>query len=119
MASLNHLLQSKDLTNTLASLHRTLEEYRVLSEKVRGKLDPLGNSAEGTLKEAQAALAELRQSLQGVRDLLSPQSSLRQDVAGALDELTEAARSMSALADYLNRNPNALLSGRKHPEPKR
>lgn len=118
MASLNHVIQSPDFTNSLASLHRTLDEYRVLSEKVRSKLDPLSAGAEGTLKEAQVTLVELRQSLQGVRDLLAPQSALRQDVAGALDELTEAARSVSALADYLNRNPNAVLSGRKRPEPK-
>ena len=116
LASLNQLVRSPDLTNSLGSLHKTLDEYRLLSEKVRGRIDPLADSADGTLKEAQATLAELRQNLQNVRDLLAPEASLRRDVSATLDELAEAARSIGALADFLNRNPNALLSGRKRPE---
>jgi paraquat-inducible protein B len=118
LASLNELVRSPDLTNSLGSLHRTLDEYRLLSETVRAKIDPLANSADATLKEAQATLVELRQSLQNVRDLLAPQAPLRRDLAVTMDELAEAARSIGALADFLNRNPNALLSGRKRPEPK-
>ncbi|MCI0533906.1 MAG: MlaD family protein [Verrucomicrobiales bacterium] len=116
LASVNQLVHSADLTNSLASLHRTLDEYRLLSEKVRGKIEPLADGADGTLKEAQATLVELRQSLQIVRDLLAPQATLRHDLAVMMDELAEAARSIGALADFLNRNPNALLSGRKRPE---
>ena len=118
LASMNHLVRSSDLTNSLASLHRTLDEYRLLSEKVRARIDPLADSADGTLKEAQATLVELRQSLQNVRDLLAPQATLRRDLAVMMDEVAEAARSIGALADFLNRNPNALLSGRKRPGPK-
>ena len=118
LVSVNQVVRSPNLTNSLNSLHRTLDEYRLLSETVRAKVDPLANGADITLKEAQATLVELRQSLQNVRDLLAPQAPLRRDVAVTMDELAEAARSIRALADFLNRNPNALLSGRKRPEQK-
>jgi len=115
---MNQLVRSPDLTNSLASLHQTLDEYRHLSETLRARIDPLANGADATLKEAQATLVELRQNLQNVRDLLAPQAPLRRDLTVTMDELAEAARSISALADFLNRNPNALLSGRKRPESK-
>jgi paraquat-inducible protein B len=115
LASLNQLVRSPDLTNSLDSLHRTLDEYPLLSENVRARIDPLADGADDTLKEAQATLAEFRQSLQNVRDLLAPQAPLRRDFSATMDELAEAARSIGALADFLNRNPNALLSGRKRP----
>ena len=113
LASVNQVVRSPDLTNSLDSLHRTLDEYRLLSEKVRARIDPLADGADDTLKEARATLVELRQSLQNVRDLLAPEAPLRRDFSATMDELAEAARSIGALADFLNRNPNALLSGRK------
>lgn len=119
LVSVNRVVQSPSLTNSLSSFHRTLDEYRLLSETVRAKVDPLANGADATLKQAQATLAELRQSLQNVRDMLAPQAPLRRDLAVTMDEVAEAARSLRALADFLNRNPNALLSGRKPPEQKK
>ena len=118
LASVHQLVRSPELTNSLGSLHRTLDEYRLLSETVRAKIDPLANGADATFKEAQATLGELRQSLQNVRDVLAPQAPLRRDLAMTMDELAEAARSIGDLADFLNRNPNALLSGRKAHERK-
>jgi len=108
LVSLNQLVRSPDLTNSLASVHRTLDEYRLLSETARARINPLANGADATL-------VELRQTFQSVRDVLAPQAPLRRDLAVMMDEMAEAARSVGALADFLNRNPNAVLSGRKAP----
>ncbi len=116
LASIDQLVRAPDLTGSLASLHRTLDEYRTLSEQVRARIDPLATGAEATLKDAQSALAELHQTLQNARDLLAPQAPLRRDLTVTLEQVAEAARSIAALAEFLNRNPNALLSGRKPPE---
>jgi paraquat-inducible protein B len=113
LTSVNQFVRSPDLTNSLASFHRTLDEYRLLSETMRLKIDPLAKGADDTLKEAQITLVELRKGAQNLRDLLAPQAPMRRDLAVTLDELAEAARSVGALADFLNRNPNALISGRK------
>jgi paraquat-inducible protein B len=118
LVSVNDLLRSPHLTNSLASLHQTLDEYRRLSVEVRGRIGPLARGADATFKEAQSTLAELRQTLQGARDMLAPQAPLRRDLTVTLDQVAEAAHSIGALADFLNRNPNAILSGRKPTEHK-
>ena len=116
--SINQVVASPDLTNSLVSFHRTLDEYRRLSEEVRARIGPLASGADVTMKEAQSTLVELRKGLQNVEDLIAPHGPLRRDLSLTLDELAEAAHSVATLADFLNRNPNALLSGRKTPEHK-
>lgn len=118
ITSMNSVVRSPDLTNSLSALHVTLNEYRRLSETVRAKVDPLATRADGTLQEAQATMTELRQDLQNVRDLLAPQAPLRRDLALAMNELAEAARSIGGLAEFLTSHPDALLRGRKIQEPK-
>jgi phospholipid/cholesterol/gamma-HCH transport system substrate-binding protein len=118
LASLNTVVSSPELTNTLGSAHQTFDEFRLLSQKLRYRVDPLADGADQTLAESRQTLAELRQGVQDVRDLLAPHAPLRQDLNAALEQLTESARSIGALADFLTRHPNALLSGRKAPESK-
>jgi paraquat-inducible protein B len=118
LTSLQSLAGSPDLTNTLSSAHQTLEEIRLLSAKVRSKVDDLAASADKTLAETRTTMTELRGGVQDVRDLIAPQAPLHRNLQSALDQLSEAARSVAELADFLKRNPNAVLSGRKPVETK-
>jgi len=43
---------------------------------------------------------------------LSPDSELYVDLSGAVSDLRETARSLSGLAQKLEQNPNALITGR-------
>ncbi|MDP3207979.1 MAG: hypothetical protein Q8M65_02420 [Rhodoglobus sp.] len=38
------------------------------------------------------------------------------ELAGTLEHLNEAADAVKRLADFLERNPNALITGRKRPQ---
>jgi paraquat-inducible protein B len=58
-------------------------------------------------------MAELRGGVQDVRDLIRPQAPLRSDLDTTLRQLSEAARSLAELGEFLRQHPNALLSGRK------
>ncbi len=113
IASLHSISSSPDLTNTLARAHQTLDEFRLLSTKLRSKVDGLADAADHALTESREAMAEVRQGVQDLRDVLAPQAPLRQDVETALEQLSQAARSVSELADFLNRHPNAVITGRK------
>jgi paraquat-inducible protein B len=44
--------------------------------------------------------------------MLEPDSSLRYELENTLRELGRAAQSVRQFSDYLERNPNALLTGR-------
>ena len=58
---------------------------------------------------------QLPATLEQVQDILTPNSVLMVRVDRALANLAEAADSLSALADFLRRNPRALITGRKNP----
>jgi len=110
--SLDRVVSAPELTNSLASLQATLEQYRLLAEKAHERVDPLADSVTNTLAEAGSALAQVRSGVQNLRDLLAPDSSLRNDLTIALEQLAAAAQSISGLAEYLESHPNALITGR-------
>jgi paraquat-inducible protein B len=115
ISSLDRLVTSPELTNSLASLQITLEKYRLLAEKLHDRVDPLADDVTDTLARAGSALAEVQSGVQTLRDLLAPDSSLRNDLTLALEQLGGAAQSISALADHLESHPNALITGRRAP----
>lgn len=118
LTSLQSIASSPDLTNTVITARETLDEIRLLSTKMRSKVDGLAEAADHTLTETRATMTELRGGVQDVRDMIAPQAPLRRDLEATLDQLSEAARSTAELAEYLKRNPNAVLSGRKAREGK-
>ncbi|GGF27864.1 paraquat-inducible protein [Aliidongia dinghuensis] len=70
-------------------------------------------------KEVGPALASLRrtadaadQTLEAVQQLVGAGGDRSRDLPALVHELTDAARSLRALADYLDRHPEALLRGR-------
>jgi paraquat-inducible protein B len=67
--------------------------------------------------EAKETLHQAQQSLQSLdQGLASPDSPLQHDAHSALEELNRAAASLRALADYLQRHPEALLRGKSADE---
>lgn len=110
--SLNSLVDSPDVTNALASANLTLEEMRELSRTVRCKVDQLALSADRTLDDSRKTLGAVRGGVEDLRDIFAPQGELRRDLAASLEDLSDAARSIAELADFLQRHPNAILTGR-------
>lgn len=118
LASIHSVAGSQELTNTLASARETFGEFRLLSTKLRARLDGLADGADHTLAESRKTMDEFRAGVQDLRDVLAPGAPLRQDVESTLEQLARAARSVSELAEFLSRYPNAVLSGRKPAETK-
>ncbi|OZI61267.1 PqiB family protein [Bordetella genomosp. 11] len=83
-------------------LQQTLANTARLTARLDKQLAP---QAEALLKQANKSLADLG-------NLLAPDSPLPLNAQNAMDELSRAARSLRALADYLQTNPEALLRGR-------
>jgi paraquat-inducible protein B len=83
-------------------LQQTLQNSARLMNRLDKQVAP---QAEALLKQANKSLADLG-------NLLAPDSALPVNAQHAMDELSRAARSLRALADYLQTNPEALLRGR-------
>ena len=109
---------SPDLTNALSDLKHLLADARGMVKRLDGRVDPLADSVTNTLHQADKAIADLRRGLQGVTGMVEPDAPFRSDLTTALDQLGNAARAIAELAEFLQRNPNALLTGRKPPPAK-
>lgn len=118
LCSVNALVTSADITNALAGIRPTLDQYRELAVKVTSKIDPLSDSITNTLVEAKRALGQMRGAGENLRLMLAPDSPVRNDLELALEQLAGAAHSVSALADFLREHPNALIVGRRLPNQK-
>jgi paraquat-inducible protein B len=115
LASINRLVANPDLTNGLAALRPTLDQYRELGAKVSSRVDPVADSMTNSLAEASRTLAQLRGAGENLRTMLAPDSPVRNDLDQALEQLAGAAQSISSLVDFLKQHPNALITGRELP----
>ncbi len=113
LGAANRVLATPDLTNSIQSLRRTLDNAEVLLKKINGRVDPVADGAIDTLNAAQNTLAELRLGIQKLTGLVEPDAPLRAELTTTLDQLKNAARAIADLAEFLKRNPNALLTGKK------
>lgn len=118
LTSVNGLVTNPDITNALAGIRPTLDQYRELAAKATSKIDPLSDSVTNTVLEAKRALDQMRGAGENLRLMLAPDSSIRNDLDLALEQLAGAAQSISALADLLREHPNALIAGRQLPNRK-
>jgi len=112
LAGANRLLNSDEtqrvsaeLNETLAALRSTLNTTDVTIAQVRDEVVPLVESLGNTLDTAEEVL---RDAAAGFNE----QSALNYRLNGTLREVESAARSLRSLADYLERDPAAILRGR-------
>src|SRR5258706_314334 len=116
LGAANHLVATPDLTNSLAALRKTLDDAGTLLKRIDRRVDPLLDNVTNTLADAQNTLTALRLGIRNVADLLGPDSAIPPDLKQTLEELSSAGRAVADIAEFLKRNPNALLTGRKRPK---
>ena len=93
---------SARLMGAVASLDQTLKSADKLLHNVDSNLAP---QVQSTLAEAQAAL-------KNAKELLGQDAPLENDLGSTLLQVSRAAKSISALVDYLERHPESLLRGK-------
>ena len=99
-----------------ANLDRTLTSVRMAVDNANRKIDPLVTSVQTSSVEANATMKETRESLVEFRSMLEPDSPLYVRLSDTLDQLSDTTQALGQLADYLNRNPSALVRGKYVPD---
>ncbi len=94
------------LGHSIAELDRTLGNLDRITAEVEPQIKPLIDSLRATADAAQ-------QTLQSARQTLGSGASGNADLPHLIRELTEAARSIRDLTDYLDQHPEALIRGRR------
>lgn len=105
VAGLNELVNDPELRAAVGELRGALGEIRELASKTNRQLGPL-------LAEARSTLEGADEAAQSLKALVAPESPLQYQLSEALREVSNAARSVRALADQLDRQPDSLIFGR-------
>jgi paraquat-inducible protein B len=113
--NVDSVVNSPDLKGSISALHETLQNANKLVQSVDGEVGPLISSIDKTAVAAQAALKEAKESLDLTENVLSEDSPTLTELTNALRDISAAARSLSALTDYLQRHPESLLRGKGGP----
>ena len=98
---------SNRLLTAMNSLDQTLKSVDHLMKNVDSNIAP---QVQSTLAEAQAAM-------ENAKELLGQDAPLENDLGSTLLQVSRAAKSISALVDYLERHPESLLRGKPSSAP--
>lgn len=129
---------ASDLIGVLKSAEHTLTTADQTLETIQGQVQPLADNLKGVtdrasklldnvdadlpqlvtglnqlMRTASNTLNQAEQTLRTAQNALVPTSPLYFEVTSTLGELKVAATSVRSLADFLERNPNSLITGKK------
>jgi paraquat-inducible protein B len=120
----------EDIQDSVGVIAKKLS--KVPFDQLSGRLMSAMNSLDQTLKSAdqllhnvdtnlapqvQATLAEAQAALKNAKELLGQDAPLENDLGSTLLQVSRAAKSISALVDYLERHPESLLRGKPATSP--
>jgi len=98
------------LGHAMQELDRTLSNLDQITHEVQPEIKPLLQSLHETADATQRTLT-------AANEMLGSAGSGGGDLSKLVRELTDAARSLRALTDYLDRHPESLIRGRKAEQP--
>lgn len=133
---LNELANSEALRDAIAGLDRfanaeatqqlpqdlsaTLDEVRNASRNVGrlvndldSEIAPIAVELKNAVQKLDGALTEAQEALASINRQVSGETGLEYEVTTALREIREAARSLRNFVTYLEKNPEALLRGKR------
>ncbi|HZD21425.1 MAG TPA: MlaD family protein [Burkholderiales bacterium] len=116
LVSLANKLERVPLEQMAADFTRTLQSVDTLARRLDTELAPEARATlaemRKTLAEATKTMGDASRTLASAEKSLAPDSALFGELQDAAREFTRTAQSLRALADYLERNPQALLRGK-------
>jgi paraquat-inducible protein B len=118
-----HWIQMADAVGAMASdpqikqvllnLNAAGSDLRALIARLDTQVQPTSDKLAQTLEEAQKALAAFNAAATSAHQFIAAQNGIGEEGNRTLEQLREAAASVQRLADFLERNPSAIITGRK------
>ena len=110
---------ARSIEQTMPKVDEALASVRSLTatldaniKTLSGDLQQTSAEARQTLKQASSAMQQLETTVTNMQALVATDSPTFYEMSKSLRELSAAARSLRLLANYLERNPRALLFGK-------
>jgi paraquat-inducible protein B len=114
--TVRELAGSPELKESIVQFTAASKQLQSVLTKVDAQIDPTSTKLNEALVETKRALVSFNDTSTTLRRFINDQNQLGENSNQALLKISEAADAVQRLADFLERNPNALLSGRKKPE---
>jgi paraquat-inducible protein B len=102
-----------DWQRALGAIASAAAEFEALVQAAR----PAAAGARDAFAEAGTAAAELQRAASALRQAADEEGNLRVGAERAFEDVSRAARALRELAELLERQPDALLRGRRSPAP--
>ena len=102
-----------ELKQAIAHFSILTESTRKIIEQTDNELAPLLTEIRVSFVKINSTLDQLLPVAENLTEITDKKSPLRFDVNKALTEISQAAQAVNRLSDYLQRHPEALLTGRK------
>ena len=112
-AAIESLARSPEVESMLSRLNEASLRVSETLAVVERQVGTTGGEVGETLQNVQRTLDTFNGTALEVQRFLQSQRGLGDDVTAALRQLTDALASVQRLAEYLERNPNALIYGRR------
>lgn len=106
--SLGRFVNSSDLRDAVANIEDAAANFQTLVTNLDVQVQPAATNLNATLVSA-------RQSVQALQDFLTSRSQLGEQTEDLLEQLNQTARAIEQLSDFLQKHPNALITGRAQP----
>jgi paraquat-inducible protein B len=111
--NLNRATAGPGLHDAVVSLDRVLKRLDGLAAQTQPNLNELLASLRATSDSLRATSDAAQRTLADVRSATGGNATSNTNLPQVMSELSQAARSVRELADYLDRHPEALLRGRR------
>ncbi|UCF93535.1 MAG: MCE family protein [Desulfobacterales bacterium] len=117
LADVRQLVQNVDrrVEPVAVGLEETVKATRKLMQNIDRRTQPLAQELKTSVEAAHEVLQRAEKTLATIDIVAGEGSQLRFDLSDTLNEISGAARSLRILADYLQKNPDALLRGKSSP----
>ncbi|WP_288902199.1 MlaD family protein [uncultured Sneathiella sp.] len=117
MEGLDKFINSGELQTTIAEYRKLAVSIRVVAENIDTKTLPnIGKTIDGVreaIQKIDATLVSAETMFTSVNGLIADGSPFKYDLMNMLQELAAASRAVRSLADFLERNPSSLISGKR------
>lgn len=113
ISSVSRLTEDPALAQAGKDLSTAMTTFARLTERLDTRLNPLADDLQSTSAQARASLAKLGVAADQLAELTRRDGATRLQVEQAVADFSQAAQAVKSLADYLDRNPEALLKGKR------
>jgi paraquat-inducible protein B len=95
------------------SFETTMQDASSMANSIESRVELLTADMAVTLEAARTSFAKIENLLGEAQKLLAENSGLRREISAALESMSDASSSIEELMDYLQRHPEAIITGKQ------